>query len=484
LTSGPARTGRRRSWENRALDAVRSVCQPFARSRSVLVVGVSGGPDSVCLLHLLAKSRELLCVSLHAAHLDHGLRGADSEADREYVVGLCRLLEVPVRAEKTDLFPLRRKHSPLEEVAREARYSFFARVAGDVGSDVVAVGHTADDQLETVLMHLVRGTGTRGLAGMDTVTSWREEGGLRIVRPLLGVRRSETEEYCTRFDLKPRTDKTNVLPVYLRNRVRMELLPLLRELNPGFDGLLLRTAAIARDDFRSLEIGASELWPQVARTQGDALRLDSERLTGCPPGLRRLLLLRAIEQVSGGRRDIDAQNVEALMGALLMPPGKNVELSKGIVAHTSYGEVVLGNTPPSPFPVIPEEYPLNIPGETRKPGWEICASVVQPCDDMSAHVQDSFSACIDLQSAGKDLTVRMRRNGDRFQPLGMSVTKKLQDFMVDARIPRDWRDGVPLVCSGERIVWVVGWRIDDRVKVTWSTREALVLQFRRVQQAI
>ncbi|MEW6034746.1 MAG: tRNA lysidine(34) synthetase TilS [Chloroflexota bacterium] len=448
-----------------------------------LLVGVSGGPDSVCLLHLLARARERLGIQIHAAHLDHGLRGAESDADRNYVTKLCRRLHVPLSVEKMDVAARRRKHSPLEEVAREERYSFFARAAQATMADAVAVGHTADDHLETVLLHLLRGSGTRGLRGLEPRTRWgTEDLGIDVVRPLLEMRRAETEEYCRLLRLRPRQDASNLSTSLLRNRIRLELMPLLRQYNPSVEEALARTARIARDDLRALEAWASELWGSVAHQEGDALYLSTQKLQTCPPGLRRVLLRRALESLLGGPRDIEFAHIESLMEALGMPAGKGLSLLGGVVVTAGYGELVLSHgPPPCPLPPLQGEHPLLVPGETLLPDWRVVAEVRDTADPLGHQPSPNpLETFLDWDKIGQPLSVRARLPGDRFQPLGMAEPKKLQDFMVDARIPRSWRDGIPLVCSPEHILWVVGWRLDERARVSRGTRRVLRLQFERV----
>lgn len=460
--------------ERKVLRFVRS--QDMLQEGSRLLIGVSGGPDSVCLLHLMTRLRDDLGLSLHAAHLDHGLRGEASDADCRYVLDLCHKLDVPVTAEKVDLAALRRRHSPMEETAREARYSFFCRVAREVQAGGVATGHTADDHLETILLHLVRGAGTRGLCGIEPVTQLRcTAGEVRLVRPLLEVRRDETAEYCRHFELSPRTDATNLSLDLLRNRIRLELLPLLRSYNPGFDAILARTARIARDEQQALERWSAKEWPSVAKRDAGVIRLESRRLLELPVGLRRILLRRAIKEARGDLRDVSAAHVESLMQALEMQAGKKVRLIGGLEAATGYGEVVVGARE-APQPLV-GEYPLAVPGETCIPGWEVLATVTdreaaeEPC------AEGGLAALLDYDAVGPDLVVRSRRDGDRFQPLGMPTDKKLQDFMVDARVPRGRRDEVPIVRSRRHIVWVVDWRIDHRARLTEATRRVLRLRF-------
>lgn len=471
--------GGRAGIEGRVLRLMRS--QHMAEPGSRLLVGVSGGPDSVCLLHLLAGIRRRLGISLHVAHLDHGLRGAESDADRSYVLDLCSRLGLPVTAERADLAALRRRHSPIEETAREARYAFFCRLALEIAAGAVATGHTADDHLETVLLHLVRGAGTRGLAGIEPVSKLHCDGGeLRLVRPLLQVRRAETEEYCRRFDLRPRLDSSNQCVDLLRNRVRLELLPLLRSYNPGFDATLARTARLAADESQAIDTWVDLEWPAVAEANGDGgLRLLKRRLSELPAGLRRALLLRALSAVRGSARDISAAHVQLLLEALERRAGTRLRLLGGVEAVADYDSLVVGPAI-APSRPLPSEYKLTIPGETRIPGWSVGAALMDGAEAGRLRGGDRFSETVDYEAVGPELTVRSRRDGDRFQPLGMPAAKKLQDFLVDARVPRRRRDEVPIVLSPARIVWVVGYRIDHRARLTPRTRRALRLRFRPI----
>ena len=445
-----------------------------------MLVGVSGGPDSVCLLHILDQLSESLGMSLHVAHLNHMLRGVDSDADARYVAEFSGTLGIPVTVEKRDVEVYRKEHRiSLEEAAREVRYDFFYQVADSVGAVGIALGHTQDDQVETILMHLVRGTGLAGLRGMGTITSLHPPGGgvLVVVRPLLEVARRETEEYCRAYNLSPRSDFSNYSLDYTRNRFRYELIPLLQSYNKNIGAALMRTARAAADELSYLEEGVSLVWERVVREQPNGLLLDSAALLSLPPALQRHLLRRVLGEVLADLTDIQSIHIEKMMEALSKPAGKRLSLPRGLVFHVGYNTclVTKGAVDTCPFPLLEGEYRLNVPGDTALPGWRVRASVTQP-----GGKAEGFGACLDLDEAGSDLVVRGRKAGDRFQPLGMGEPKKLQDFMVDAKIPRSWRERVPLVCSPEGIIWVVGWRIAERVRVTDSTKQVLRLEFERL----
>ncbi len=447
------------------------------------LVAVSGGPDSVCLLHILVRLQDELNLQLHVAHLNHQLRGADSAADARYVGQLAHRLKVPATIEERDVKAYRtRRHLSLEEAAREVRYGFLAEVARSIGTDRVAVGHTRDDHIETVLMHLVRGTGTRGLRGLQPVSQWRyEDGALTIIRPILELSRQDTVEYCREYQLMPRLDATNLSLSPLRNRIRLQLLPLLRSYNPRVDEALLRTAQTAGDELAFLDKEGARLWRKVVRRQGDTIIVDRGEFLKLPLALKRHLLRMAMEELLGDLKDIETRHIEEMMAVVGKPAGKRLDLPGGLALAIDYDCYLLGPDPAalSPFPALEKGFALKIPGETTASGWRVTATV-GPSPSAQKQIDSNLAACFDLDNVGRKLVVRSRRRGDRFQPLGMAEPKKLGEFMVDAKISRHWRERVPVVCSPGQIVWVVGWRIDDRVKVTENTRRVLCLDFKPV----
>jgi tRNA(Ile)-lysidine synthase len=445
-----------------------------------LVVAVSGGADSVCLLHILAKLQKELKIKLHLAHLNHQLRGTESEADAEYVAELAHQLGIPAAIEGRDVKGYQaRQRLSLEEAAREVRYSFLAEVAGSIGTDRVAVGHTRDDHIETILMHLIRGSGTRGLRGLQPVTLWQStEKRLTIIRPLLEISHQQTEDHCREHRLAPRLDASNLSLSPLRNRIRQQLLPLLESYNPAIAESLLRTGRIVADDIAFLDEQVARLWDEVARQQEKSLILDKERFDQLPPTLKRYLLRAAAGKLLGSAKDIEMRHIEEMMSLATKPAGKRLNLPGGLTFSIGYNQYQLATdlAALSPLPMLEGESQLNIPGETRLPGWRIKAIII---DREEITEKNNFIAYLDLAKTGDKLLVRPRRRGDRFQPLGLPQPKKLGEFMIDAKIPQAWRGEIPIVCSGEQILWVVGWRLDERAKVSQDTKKVLRLEFKQ-----
>jgi len=512
------RQGHQEPLEPRVLHFVQE--HHLVSSHDHLLVAVSGGPDSVCLLHTLFKLREELDIRLHVAHLNHQLRDTESEADAQYVSDLAHQLDIPATIEQRDVKSYRaQQRMSLEEAAREVRYTFLAQVAKSVGASRVAVGHTTNDNIETILMHLIRGTGARGLRGLQPSVVWQSSGNsLIIVRPLLQASRQETADYCHNHKLMPRLDASNLSLSPLRNKIRHRLLPLLESYNPRVAEALLRTASIAADDLAFLDKESARLWGEIAQKQENTITLDKEGFLELPSSLKRHLLRIAIEKLLGNLKDIENRHIEEIMAALNKPAGKRISLPEGLTFSVEYDKYLLGSDPAalSPFPALEAEFPLRIPGETFLQGWRVEASIIAP-ENMKDEdftpasfikgrlkgrspfknysspspfkgrgikgiglINSDFTAYLDLDKTGDKLVVRSRQHGDRFQPLGMSQPKKLGEFMIDAKIPQAWRQRIPIVCSPKHILWVVGWRVDERVKVTEETKQVLCLEFERI----
>lgn len=452
----------------------------LSRGDAVLA-GVSGGPDSTCLLVTLASLRASLGFDLHAAHFDHRLRGPRAAAREErFVRSLAERLGVPLRCGGGDVRAHARKRS-LEEAARELRYRFLAKAASEVGCGFVAVGHTRDDQAETLLLHIIRGSGLRGLAAMAPSSPWpltdRKKGAKppRLVRPLLGLTRQDTESCCRAAGLAPLADPSNRSRRHLRNRVREELLPLLRRYNVRIDDALVRLSSAASVDVELLESMAAEALAGQPEGQG-SLGLSRRRLAEMAPALQRHAVRLAAARVMGDARGLSDRHVHAVLRAAEGPTGSRLDLPRGLQVHVARDDVVFATGPAAaPLPLPDGEFALAVPGVTRFGPWRFDVEVLaQAPPDVSSH--DADTAYLDSEACGGRIWLRRRRRGDRFQPLGLSRPKKLQDFFVDAHVPRGERDSVPLVCGERGIAWVVGQRPAEWAKVTPASRRVLALR--------
>jgi tRNA(Ile)-lysidine synthase len=460
------------------LTKIRSVLSALLTPGEPLLVGVSGGADSVALLHSLIQLGSKDSGQgwrLHVCHLNHQLRGADSDADAEFVRQLAQRHGLPFTIEKRDVATLAadRKLS-LEDAARRARHKFLAAVAEQTGIKTLALAHTADDQVETFLLKLLRGAGATGLSGMELE---RQLGGMRVIRPLLGVRRNEILDYLATEKVSWREDASNADPRFTRNRIRHVLLPLLeREFNPAVRETLLRTVEILRDEDSYLTHHVSNAVYSPA-CSGD--EIDIEALAGWPPAVQR----RVVRLWLGSETEFGFEHIEAVRElAVSDSPSAEVHLPEDLIVYREYDE--LKKVRREELEPVRGKWPLAISGETviRELGVKfIChpepieGSRSLPKEILRSAQNDKKSEeSLDLGSLGDSPFIRTWQEGDRFQPLGMSGEKKLQDFFVDEKVPRRVRGRTPLLCAADgRISWVVGVRIADPFKIGKNTRRIL-----------
>lgn len=452
-----------------------------------IVLGISGGPDSLCMLYVMELLREELDVRLHIAHLDHGLREKAAQEDASYVEDVSRRLGLPVTIEKIDVRGLaRREKWAVEEAARRARYTFLAEVARAQGTRTVAVAHHADDQVESIVMHWLRGAGLAGLRGMRPLQPYPLEGcpDLRLARPLLEVTRVEIEAFCRQQGIQPRWDLSNLDTTLHRNRIRLELLPLLETFNPNLRQVLRRSAQIVAADYDFISERAEEAWQRVARVGGSAVHFSRSAWTPLHPSLKRTLLRRAIQALRASLRNIDWIHIQSALEALeTKPAGTRVTLPRGLQLFIGYDGFVVGEELPlDDVPLLDRGQEVRVQAPGRTPmgtGWQLVAEEMgrPPAIETSP---DPWQAFLDLERAGRDLTLRTRRRGDRFHPLGLEGKEKLlREFMIDAKISRHLRERLPLLTGDPGILWVCGYRLDERVKVSADTRRILRLRFER-----
>jgi tRNA(Ile)-lysidine synthase len=454
-----------------------------------LLVGVSGGPDSLCLLDVLRR----LDYRLVVAHLDHALRPESAE-EALAVKQIAESRGAACVIKRQDVNAFAELHGlSLEEAARNVRYQFLFEQARLYQTQAVAVGHTADDQVETVLMHILRGAGLSGLKGMafrSLPNSWSQD--IPLVRPLLGTWREEVLAYCQANALKPNLDLSNQDIRFYRNRLRHDLIPYLKDYNPRVRQVLWRTARLINDDYAILEHATSLAWQACLRVQSDgAIAFDLQGLMEQPVGLQRHLLRRAINWLRPGLRDIDFDAIDHALEFLANPPrSRRRDLIAGVCLSIEENQLWIftweADLPSQGWPQVLEGNTrrLDVPGVLPLgAGWRLSAEIttdVEEARQLAYTNADPFQAWLDKGELNSSLLVRSRQPGDRFRPLGMGGRSlKLADFLVNVKLPRRARAAWPLVVSQDEIVWVPGFRLAHSVRIRGETKEVIKINLAR-----
>lgn len=446
-----------------------------------VLAAVSGGADSTCLLLILAALRRSLKIDVHAAYFDHMLRGRRAiEREQRFLHTLCDGLDVPLHTGSADARAYKsKKRLSLEEAARNLRYDFLAGIASENKCVAVATGHTADDQAETVLLHIIRGSGLHGLAAMAPSARLpvRSSNAPRLVRPLLSLSRADTERCCREAGVDPLEDTTNRSRVHLRNRVRHELLPLLRQYNPSIEQALVRLSTAASADIETIEHMA--LAPLVeAQLMDGALRISRKQLAELPEGFRMHVVRAAIERLLGDTRSFSERNLIAIVRAAVGTTGTALDLPRGLRVEIQRNVVVLSISP-RPGSSPKRRVRMPVPGSARFGDWSVRAELLDRPPPRLAPSNGVPTAFLDADALGAEVWLRGRQPGDRYQPLGLGRSKKLQDILVDAHVPRSERNAVPLLCGEGGIAWVAGQPPADWAKITPKTRHTVRIRAER-----
>jgi tRNA(Ile)-lysidine synthase len=449
----------------------------LAKEGDTVIAAVSGGPDSVCLLHALYLLSGRLGIKLHAIHINHMLRGCESDADERYTTGLCRKLGIPLHAVPADVGELsRRRGLSLEEAGREARYAEFEKYAAQTGAAAVAVAHNRNDQAETVLMHILRGSGLSGLSGME----YRRG---RIIRPLLEIDRTEIDEYCREHGLEPRTDSTNLEDEFTRNRVRLNLIPYIdSNFDTDITGSLCRLSRLAGLDGDYLEKCAGEEYGACLEESGGGfIRLKLDALRRLHPAILGRVLRLALHKLTGSLKGIESIHVDILSDMILKGvTGPVVQLPRNIRAGIFYGVLkIYLDTEKKPARSFSRR--IEVPGLTAADELAclVKAEVLESPSEVAKYGKLRYNSMVQLFDYAllkEGINIRNRAAGDIIKPYKSGGTKKLKEFFIDSKIPRDIRDEIPVVAIGNEIVWVAGYKISDKFKVTENTKSILKLE--------
>ncbi|MGD9890234.1 MAG: tRNA lysidine(34) synthetase TilS [Dehalococcoidia bacterium] len=437
-----------------------------------MAIAVSGGPDSLALLHTTARLRHRWGLKVVAVYVDHGIRPAAAIADEcAFVAAEAGRCGVAFAATSSDSAGSGGRGWSPEDAARRGRYAALARIAAESGATAVATGHTRSDQAETVLLRVLRGSGLRGLAAMEASASWPVRSTIRprLIRPLLGLTRAETEAYCAALGLTPRRDPENANARYLRNRVRSEVMPLLASLNHQIERVLADLANEART-WREYVEGDVPPFDVLCDDHGRrSVTVAVERVRQLEGPARLAALRAALEELLDGEHKPSRAHLQSLDRLVHGPRGRSVMLPAGIRAWREGGDLMLATAAPPDPPAIDGEQAVRVPGVTELPGWSIRAALV---DDAATVSRTDWEQCVSAASI-EGTTVGPRQLGDRIELAGMSGRRRLQDVFVDRGVPRVWRDRWPVLRAGDRVLWVPGltraaaWAATGKGRAVW-----------------
>jgi tRNA(Ile)-lysidine synthase len=458
-------------------DQVRHFAHEFAlfHNRSALCVAVSGGPDSMVLCHLLRRLAVTENLTLTAAHLDHGLR-PESAAEAQWVAKQMADWGVSLITEKASINPA---GQGLEAAARTARYDFLRRAAAQVQAEAVALGHTADDQAETFLLRLLRGAGTPGLAAMrpvrtETLVTGRR---LRFIRPLLNIRRAEILAYAAEHDVPFLQDPSNQDPGLTRNRLRLEVLPLLADkFNPNLVDTLTRTAGLLAADEDFLSGLARDAFSGLSRHEDGGLILPRGGFEALAPALSSRVVRLAYGHFRGDLRRLTQRHVADVLALIDRGGHGLISLPGGVVFEADRGELTF-------WPSVPKVEPVRL--DIAAPGTYFVDKkgrlTVRTADREVGLPAAPDEAWLDAGLAGWPLSVRSRQPGDVFQPLGAPGRRKVKDWLIDHQVPHRVRRRTLIVSDAQgRVMWLIGLAVDHRFRITEATRRVLRLQYRAV----
>jgi tRNA(Ile)-lysidine synthase len=470
LHSGPCAVYRFAMYSaNKTLQKVRTTISRYEmiQPRDLVVVGVSGGPDSVCLLHILQRLKKELGAALLVAHFDHGLRPGEDDAETRFVSSLAESMNLPFETEKAKS-SLRQKTGSVEEAARNARYFFLEKVRVKHRAQKIALGHNLNDQAETIIMRLLRGSGPSGLTGIPPCRDGT------IIRPLIEMERLEIDRYLKAGKLAHVTDSSNLKADYLRNKIRLELMPLLERHQPQLTHLLGQTADILREEGAYLErIGEAWLSEEGELEPDNSFRIPISSFLKLSIALRRRVIRQLIGKVKQDLRRITWGHVESIQKlAQGEKPQASVHLPGGVNVKRTYDHLIFcAGQGPKPRPFC---YTLRGPGVYRIKEIGRRISIAEVKNRKGLGIGESpNTAFLDADKVRYPLRVGNFSPGDRFVPLGMKGHKKIKDFFVDRKVPAAERYTTPIVFSEDTPVWICGYRMDERFKVTLETKKIL-----------
>lgn len=451
-------------------------------SADKILLAISGGADSIALLHTLQtlKAEGLSTGDFVCAHINHQLRGSEADADEEFVIAQAHSLSLPIATRRIETIGFARENKlSIETAARQLRLKSLLDIAKANNCNCIATGHQKNDNAETILQRLARGTGFRGLGGIWPKRLFADD--IRFVRPLLCVSRDEILQYLNKRNLKWRTDKTNENCTYRRNFIRHRLMPALQQdCNNNIVEQLFSLSQSARRFYDLVCEATEKVWSKLADCSGDKLKLDLEIFSNQPEPVKIELIRKSLTSLGSGERDLTHRHYERILQlAEQKTSGRKIELPDGFVVGYEYGNLIFGRAKERPKEKLSESVELEVPGQTRFGDCMIDATIFEADGHDIKKLKTEKNKSIerfDLDKLQSPLVIRSRQAGDRFIPLGLTEEKKVGKFLTGAKVPQQLRKKTLIIADNEKIIWVWPTRISEQVKVNGQTKKILQLQ--------
>lgn len=438
-----------------------------------IVAGISGGPDSMCMLHILINLMKRYELVIYATHLNHQFRGKDADEDAAYVENICKKWGIPFFLKVFDVPSYaKEKGMSAEEAGRIIRYGLYEEVLEKTDSNKIAVAHNLNDHIETVLMNLLRGSGVEGLKGIEGIRG-------NIIRPLINTKREDIERYCVLNEIEPRIDKTNLEPIYGRNKIRLGMIPYINDnFNPNILDTLGRFSNIASEENDFVNIESQKAFIKITNSFEDGLKYSIIELNKLHKAIKRRVIRIGLEKIIGSLKGIEYKHIEDIISISKGRTGKAVVLPKNIRAYVSYDELVIrtgmAEKTPDIFLELKTDCINHIP---------ILESSIEIEKLDIKHIKSLLKAedevYIDMKKLTGKVVARNRMPGDIFFPFGSAGSKKLKDYFIDEKIPKEERDSILLIADGKEIIWIPGKRLSEKYKITENTKEAFRMKFFR-----
>lgn len=441
-----------------------------------VLVALSGGPDSVCLLHILYKLKKVLNIELGAIHINHMLRGEDSDNDEKYIGQLCDELGINYYVKRIDIgYISKNTNISLEVAGRNERYKAFEEIRKNNNYNKIAVAHNSNDQAETILMRMMRGTGLEGLTG---IKAKREDG---VIRPILCLNRSEIERYCEENNLNPRIDASNYERVYSRNKVRLDILPYMKEnFNKDIIDTLNRMALILQKDNEFIEEYSKKCYNIYCENYEGKLKVSRELFENEMESIITRVIIRAFKEISNCHQNFEMKHIYEIVNLSKKGTGKRVNLTNKIICENLYGDIIFkgdyDNEENKNSKIILNKN--NISNNVIFDNYIVNFEVISNKNKVEFS-KNNLIKLFDYDNIEKEIVIRYRKDGDRITPLGMNGSKKLKDVFINLKVPREKRDTIPILCFDDKISWIVGYKTSQESRITTDTKNILKITFDR-----